>query len=164
MTFEFEWIAVLLAFASTWALPSAARAQALTDKEMQAVIAPFYKALNAGNDAIALINEATAPDWMSYSGNDACRPREQVGAAIAGLKKTVPDLRWEVKEIIVAGDRVIVRGEASGKPVGTFIGVQDGGKAFRVMSIDVHTIKDGKMIRSYHVEDWIGATRQLSAQ
>jgi len=32
------------------------------------------------------------------------------------------------------------------------------------MSIDVHTIEGDKMVRSYHVEDWMGATRQLSAK
>ena len=32
------------------------------------------------------------------------------------------------------------------------------------MSIDVHTIEGGKMVHSYHVEDWIGATRQLGTK
>jgi hypothetical protein len=32
------------------------------------------------------------------------------------------------------------------------------------MSIDIHTIRDGKLIEAYHVEDWMGAVRQLSAQ
>jgi predicted ester cyclase len=93
-----------------------------------------------------------------------CRSRDQVGAAIASLQKTVPGLKWEIKELLVAGDRVIVRGEASGTPVGPFMGVAQGGKSFRVMSIDIHTVKDGKMIRAYHVEDWMGAVRQLSIQ
>jgi hypothetical protein len=32
------------------------------------------------------------------------------------------------------------------------------------MSIDVHMLEAGKIARSYHVEDWIGAVRQLSAK
>jgi hypothetical protein len=27
------------------------------------------------------------------------------------------------------------------------------------MSIDVHTLEGGNMIRSYHIEDWIGVVR-----
>jgi hypothetical protein len=27
---------------------------------------------------------------------------------------------------------------------------------------DVHTVEDGKIKRTYHVEDWAGAMRQLS--
>ena len=143
--------------------PPPAQADPLTVDQAREIIAPFYQALNAGNDAVALVNEATSPEWMSCGGNDTCRGRDQVSAAIAGLHKAVPDLKWEIKEVVVSGDRVIVRGEASGTPAGNFMGVAGGGKSFRIMSIDVHTIKDGKMIRAYHVEDWMGATRQLAA-
>jgi ferredoxin-nitrate reductase len=62
------------------------------------------------------------------------------------------------------GDRVIVRSEASGTPAGEFFGVPHGGKSFKLMSIDVHTIEGGKIVRSYHVEDWLGAVRQLSGK
>jgi hypothetical protein len=44
------------------------------------------------------------------------------------------------------------------------MGVPHGGKSFRLMSIDVHTIEAGKLVRSYHIEDWSGAVRQLSAR
>jgi predicted ester cyclase len=66
--------------------------------------------------------------------------------------------------VLKSGNRVIVRGEASGTPAGDFMGVRHGGKSFKLMSIDVHTIADGKLTRSYHLEDWMGAVRQLSAQ
>jgi ketosteroid isomerase-like protein len=144
-------------------MPGAVQAQTLTIDQAREIVAPFYKALSAGSDAVALVNQATSPDWQSCGGNDVCRPRDQVAAAIAGLHKAVPDIKWEIKEVLVSGDRVIVRGEATGTPDGSFMGVTGGGKSFRIMSIDVHTIKDGKMVRAYHVEDWMGATRQLSA-
>jgi predicted ester cyclase len=85
---------------------------------------------------------------MSCGSNDTCRRRDQVAASIAGIEKAVPDLKWEIKEVIVSGDRVIVRGEATGTPIGAFLGVAHSAASFRVMSIDVHTIKDGKIARS----------------
>ena len=57
-----------------------------------------------------------------------------------------------------------VRGEATGTPSAEFMGTPHSGKSFRVMSIDVHTIEGGKIVHSYHIEDWIGATRQLAAK
>jgi predicted ester cyclase len=48
-------------------------------------------------------------------------------------------------------------------PAGEFMGAPHGGKSFKVMSIDTRTIEDGKMVRSYHIEDWMGAVRQLTA-
>ena len=42
------------------------------------------------------------------------------------------------------------------------MGVPHGGKSFRLMSIDVHTIEADKLVRSYHIEDgWLGAAREL---
>jgi predicted ester cyclase len=142
-----------------------ARAEVGTDAA-RAGVAPFYKALNAefAGESADLIRQATAPDWVSCRGNDDCNSRDQVIAGIAQRLKSVPDLKWEIKEIAVAGNQVTVRGEATGTPAGEFMGAPHSGKSFRLMSIDVHTLEGGKMVRSFHVEDWIGAVRQLTAK
>jgi predicted ester cyclase len=101
---------------------------------------------------------------MSCGGNDDCRPLDAVVGSVSALQKNVPDLKWEIKDVIVAGERIIVRGEATGTPSGEFSGVAYGGKSFRIMSIDVHAIAGGKIVRSYHLEDWRGAVRQLAAR
>ena len=131
----------------------------------RASVAPFYKALNAefAKDSPDLIKQSTAPDWVSCRGNNACNTRHEVIAGIGQRLKSVPDLKWEIKEVLVAGNRVTVRGEATGTPAGEFMGAVHSGKPFKVMSIDVHTLDDGKMVRSYHIEDWMGAVRQLTA-
>ena len=132
----------------------------------RASIAPFYKALNAefASDSAELIRQATAPDWVSCRGNDVCNSRDEVIAGIAARLKSVPDLKWQIKDVLVSGNQVTVRGEATGTPVGEFFGAAHTGKSFKVMSIDVHTLESGKMIHSYHIEDWIGAVRQLTAK
>jgi predicted ester cyclase len=131
----------------------------------RAAVAPFYKALNAefANDSAALIRQATATDWVSCRGNDICNSRDEVIAGVAQRLKSVPDLRWEIKDVLVSANQVTVRGQATGTPAGEFMGAPRTGKSFKVMSIDVHTIEGGKMVRSYHIEDWIGAVRQLTA-
>ena len=37
----------------------------------------------------------------------------------------------------------------------------DGSKSFRSMSIDIHTVENGKIVKVYHVEDWASVVRQL---
>jgi predicted ester cyclase len=141
-----------------------ARAEMSPDAARAAVV-PFYKALNAefANDSAALIRQATATDWVSCRGNDVCNSRDEVIAGVAQRLKSVPDLKWEIKDMLVSANQVTVRGEATGTPAGEFMGAPRTGKSFKVMSIDVHTIEGGKMVRSYHIEDWIGAVRQLTA-
>jgi predicted ester cyclase len=153
---------------ATALLLAAALAPARAEMSLEAARAmgaPFYKALNAefAKDSGDLIRQATAPDWMSCRGNDVCNSREEVVAGVAQRLKSVPDLKWEIKDVLVAGNQVTVRGEATGTPAGEFMGAPRTSKSFKVMSIDVHTIEGGKMARSYHIEDWMGAVRQLSA-
>ena len=155
------------AFATALSLAFAlapARAEMGSDAARAAVV-PFHKALNAefANDSAALIRQATATDWVSCRGNDVCNSRDEVIAGVAQRLKSVPDLRWEIKDVLVSANQVTVRGEATGTPAGEFMGAPRSGKSFKVMSIDVHTIEGGKMVRSYHIEDWIGAVRQLTA-
>jgi predicted ester cyclase len=132
----------------------------------RASVAPFYKALNAefAKDSADLIRQSAAPEWTSCGGNNDCYTRDQVIAAIGQRLKSIPDLKWEIKEITVSGNQVIVRGEATGTPAGEFMGAPHSGKSFKLMSIDVNTLEGGRMVRSYHIEDWIGAVRQLTAK
>jgi predicted ester cyclase len=144
---------------------SAVHAEMLGEAAARAAVAPFYQALNAefAKESADLVRQATAPDWMSCRSNEVCNSRDEVIAGIGAQLKSVPDLKWQIKDVLVSGDQVIVRGEATGTPAGEFFGTPHAGKSFKVMSIDVHTLREGKMVRSYHVEDWIGAVRQLSA-
>ena len=114
--------------------------------------------------ARASVRQSTAPQWVSCRGNDICNTRDEVIAGIGQRLKSVPDLKWEIKEILVSGNQVTVRGEATGTPAGEFMGAPHTGKSFKLMSIDVHTLEGGKMVHSYHIEDWLGAVRQLSAK
>lgn len=154
------------ALALTGAAFSVAQAQSLTEAQARAAITPFYESLNVapGKDAGALVMQATAEGWQSCGGNDDCKGREAVAKTIAGIGKTVPDLKWVFKDILVVGNRVIVRGEGSGTPAAEFMGVPHGGQSFKIMAIDIHTVENGKMVgKTYHVEDWMGAVRQLRA-
>src|SRR5215475_2816818 len=107
--------------------------------EARAAVAPFYKALNAefASDSPDLIREATAPEWVSCRTNEICNTRDEVIAGVGARHKSVPDLKWQIKDVLVSGDQVTVRGEATGTPDADFFGAAPTGKSFRVMSIDV---------------------------
>lgn len=155
-----------LAAAALAAGAVAAQAQTMTVEQARKQIAPFYEMLNqpVTKDLKALAEQALAPDWKSYSGETEFKGREAFVGQAAGFGKLIPDLRWDIKEVLVDGNRIIVRSEASGTPAGPFFGVQPSGKGFRIMAIDIHTIKDGKAVTAHHVEDWAGAIRQLTAK
>jgi predicted ester cyclase len=167
---EIEKMMIVFRFVISAVLPASlmlaslsTHAAALTAQTARAAVAPFYDGLNAapGKDVSAILTKATSSQWVSCSGNDQCEPRDKVISGIVGLHKAIPDLKWVIKDILVSGDKVIVRGEATGTPAGPFLGVPHGGKSLKMMSIDIHTIASGRIVRSYHVEDLMGAAGQL---
>ena len=57
-----------------------------------------------------------------------------------------------------------MRSRATGIPVAPFFGVDGQGRSFDIMTIDIHELEDGKIVRTYHVEDWAGALQQLAGK
>jgi len=81
---------------------------------------------------------------------------------ISNFAVSIPDMKFDIKEVLVSGNRVIVRGEVSGTPSGALFGIAPHtGKSFRVLAIDIQTIQDGKIARTWHMENWLSAIGQL---
>jgi predicted ester cyclase len=73
-------------------------------------------------------------------------------------------MTFRIHEVLVAGDRIIVRGEVAGTPSGDLFGVPHTGKSFRIMAVDIQTVRDGKIVRTFHMENWLSAIGQLRAK
>lgn len=132
----------------------------------RSIVQPFYDALTrpAEKDVAALVTGAALPTWTSIAGPGAQKTREQFIAQVAGFGQLIPDLTWTIEEVLVAGDRIVVRSTATGTPARDFMGVPHGGRSFSIMTIDIHTIVEGKLAVAHHVEDWASALRQLAGR
>ncbi len=134
----------------------------------KAIVQTFYNFLSnpASTEAAGAFQDATAESWESigdYSGTN--KNREQFIGQVSGFfAKLIPDLNWEVKDMIQDANQVVVRSRATGTPNGPLFGVDGMGKSFDILTIDIHTIEDGKIVHSYHVEDWAAALQQLSGK
>jgi predicted ester cyclase len=131
------------------------------------LVGPIYNALTrpAEKDVEALIKSVAAADFQSCANDGDCSGRDAVIARFKGLASVIPDLAWTIKEIFVSGDDTIfVRGEATGTPVKVFLGIEPTGRSFRTMSLDLYTVANSQIVRSYHVENWTLAARQLTAE
>lgn len=139
-------------------------AMALTVQQARKIVAPLYDALNEPlkKDVPALLGRAANPGYRSCSTNQDCLGRDELAGQFKMFGTTIPDLHWTIKEIWTSGNRIVVRGEASGTPVRPLFGVQPTGKSFRTISIDMFTVHNGKLSNAYHVENWIAATQKIS--
>lgn len=138
----------------------------LSKAEARALIEPFYALLNGENTADQVRQNFTS-DWKSYNNETSYKGLEKtIGTFEVFSTKLIPDLKWDIKNVSVTSDNeIVIRGEATGTPAGeTFFGVPIDGKSFRIMSMDVHTVVDGKVVKTYHVEDWSSAIQQVAAK
>ena len=133
----------------------------------KATVTKFYDLLsNPGSDThVTAFIGATSDDWESvgdYSGKT--KNRDAFLGQMGGFAQLIPDLDWDVQAMHQDGDVITVRSRATGTPAGPLFGVDGEGRSFDIMTIDIHEIEDGKIVRSYHVEDWAGALQQLSGR
>jgi predicted ester cyclase len=134
-----------------------------TVEQARAIVAPLYEALNepTKKDVPALLAKAANPDYRSCSTNSDCLSRDQLAGVFTALGKIVPDLHWTIEDIWTSGNRIVVRGEATGTPTGELFGVKPTGKSFKTISLDMFTVRDGKLATAYHVENWMAALDQI---
>ena len=125
-----------------------------------------------------LLNETVKEDWTVRP-----NPADIVGGkgpGVVGLQRImqlfgeiIPDLKFERKEMFVHEDKVVVLLKVSGTiekaPQGEefvpfFPGIEPSevvGKNFETLAVDIHSIVDGKIQQSYHIEDWRTAVYQM---
>lgn len=81
---------------------------------------------------------------------------------MGGIAQLMPDLDWAIQDTHQGKNTVIVRSRATCTPVAPFFGVDGQGRSFDIMTIDIHELEDGKIVRTYHVEDWATGLQQLA--
>ncbi|WKB55692.1 ester cyclase [Eleftheria terrae] len=116
----------------------------------------YYAFWNTGDPALA--RAALAPDFIDRT-LPAGRPQGLEGALFASrqIRAAVPDLRAEVEEMLVVGDRVIARLRFSGHFTGVFgDGPQAGrgrGEAIDFIATDIYRISEDRIAENWHLED-----------
>ncbi len=139
----------------------------LGEQQARDLIAPWYGLFNVATrgDVRAVQEAVLTEDYESCAGYlpGECWGRETSIKVVSNFATTIPDMTFEIKEVLVAGDRVVVRGEVTGTPSGDLFGVPHSGKSFRIMAVDIQTIRDGRIAKTYHMENWLSAIGQLRA-
>ena len=86
---------------------------------------------------------------------------EGVKPLLAGLTTTFPDLKLTIEDILQEGDKVVVRARMAGTQKEAFMGFPSKNRKMDIQVVDIHEFKDGKIVRTWHTEDWMSGLRQL---
>ena len=127
----------------------------------EAIVEGMFDALNARDYAKAAGAIAEHCEWQSVANESVHRGP---GAIVAGLREFVaafPDWRADVKNVIVAGDQVVIEWDSSGTFQNTFRGRKPNGKRFRRRGCSVAEVEGGKIVRYRDYYDRATLLQQL---
>jgi len=139
----------------------------LTIGEANLVTEQWYRLFNRpdAREVRTIYDHVTTSDYRSYSGDGAgeCWERETSIRVVESFATTIPDMQFAIRDLIVSGNQIVVRGEVSGTPaLPLFSGrIPFSGKSFKVLAVDIHTVAEGRIQRTYHLENWFTAAQQL---
>jgi steroid delta-isomerase-like uncharacterized protein len=133
-----------------------------SDADVTEVVRAFYEPFRTGDTATYA--DVLADDWIDIP----LAPGQQQGPAgmaaqIALFRSAMPDYDVTHEDLVAAGDRVAVRNTVSGTHQGAFMGHEPTGRRIEMRTMDIHQVRDGRIVTTWHLEDFAGLMAQLSA-
>jgi len=119
----------------------------------------YIAGLNSRNFAIM---DQFIHDEVTLNGKPATR--QDILAVLRDEAGSVPDLHWELTNLIIDGDRVGAQLINTGTPAKQFVGVKPTGKSFKVVEYAVYQIIDGRFKHMAAIHDAEEVERQLGAK
>jgi steroid delta-isomerase-like uncharacterized protein len=120
----------------------------------------WYEAFNRKDPS--LLDSILSEGWTDIPAAPGQLPgRDGAKRLLAELTTAFPDLEITIKEILQDGNKVTVRSEIAGTQREVFMGFQARGRRMAIQAIDIHEFDDGRIIRTWHTEDWLTGLHQL---
>lgn len=89
--------------------------------------------------------------------------RADVVADMRSILDAVPNMSWEVQELLFDRDRIAVRAVNTGTPEKEWLGVPPTGKSFEIVEYAIYRVRDGRFVEMTNLHDSADVLRQLSA-
>jgi steroid delta-isomerase-like uncharacterized protein len=123
----------------------------------------LYDLINAGD--IDGFGELLAEDFVEHEEMPGLEPsKEGVKQLFHMYRAAFPDLRMEVQDVLVSGDKAVARVRATGTHQGEFLGMPATGKSVDVQLIDITRFGDDGLAREHWgVFDALAMMQQLGA-
>ena len=123
----------------------------------------LYELINAGD--IDGFGECLADEFVEHEELPGLEPsKEGVKQLFHMYRAAFPDLRMDVEDLLVSGDRAVARVRATGTHQGEFLGIPATGKNVDVQLIDITRFDDdGRAREHWGVFDALAMMQQLGA-
>jgi len=129
----------------------------MPDSELRDFYLRYIEELNAHRfDGM----DAFIDDRTTLNGEPATR--DDLIAVQKADVDAVPDLHWELKELLFDGDRLAARLVNTGTPVKEWLGVTPTGASFEITEYAIYQVRNGRFVHMTALHDAAELRRQLT--
>ena len=131
----------------------------MSTEDNKALMHRAYDALNQKN--LAILDEVDAPDLVVHIVSTTIQGLEAFKQGLSLFLTAFPDARFTIEDMIVEGDRVVVRYTFRGTHTGNFMGIAPTGKQVTVTEIEIFRVANGRGVENWTNSDDLGLLQQL---
>lgn len=121
----------------------------------------FEEVWNQGK--LDVLDDLIAPDYLNHSASTA-NPKPgpaDLKPIVAHMREAIPDLHYEILDLIIAGDKVAVYTRVTGTQASTLWGIAPSGKRIDVRQMQIEWLRNGQIVQHWRITDELGLLRQL---
>lgn len=110
-----------------------------------------------------LLDSLLEKDYINHTPSDTTvgKGREGLRRIIRAIRRGIPDIHYEIQDMIVTGDRVAVRLVVTGTQTDSLFVLPPTGRQVRVNQINIEEIVNGKISEHWRVTDELEMMKQL---
>jgi steroid delta-isomerase-like uncharacterized protein len=117
---------------------------------------------NGWNEAdLKQFDEILSDDFVLHTSGPDIRGREGIKQRVIENRAGLPDLKFDIEEMIGVGRKVVVRWRGTGTQTGTWRGIPPTGKYTSNRGIDIMRFGDGQIVEIWNNADTLGVYQQL---
>ena len=120
----------------------------------------LYRAFSENNPD--LVDSVLADDWDDIPLAPGQGPGpEGIKPIIRSLAEALPDVRIVIHDMVQTPGHIAVRAEITGTHLGELLGIAATGKHVSLRLHEFHALENGRVVTTWHLEDWFGLFLQL---
>jgi len=113
------------------------------------------------NGDYSLLRELVHSDYLYRSPDTELRGPDALKNLFTAYRGGLADLKVSIDELVVSGDRVMIRTTLRGAHTGDLMGIPATGKQLEVRGMVLSRLQDGMIVEEWEILDMLGMFQQL---
>jgi len=113
------------------------------------------------NGDYSALQELVHPDYLYRSPDQELRGTDALKSIFTAYRSGLADLNVSIDDLVVSGDRVMIRTTLTGTHTGDLMGMPATGKQLTVPGLVLSRLQDGMIVEEWEILDMLGMFQQL---